>query len=310
MPSDILDKDMDNTKFKAFIECINKGSVTAAAEELGYTPSAVSQLISSLEKELGLKLLNRTQRGVSLTAEGSELAPAIRASLAAEDKVFQLAADLKGVTAGSLTIASYPSAAITWLPGIIRRFKNDYPGIDINIVECVKSDIMDHIEKHEADMGILVYSEPMPYEWIPLSDVEMLVAVPEDNPFADAEYFPIEEIENYDFIMGSWGNEREIIEILDKHNVKPNVRYTTYDTPLTVALVRMGLGISMVNALGSQYWIGNYVRLPLKPREFINFGIALPSRDRLSKAAEKFLAYAVEEFENKDNIEYTDSEHI
>lgn len=301
---------MDNTKFKAFIECINKGSVTAAAEELGYTPSAVSQLISSLEKELGLKLLNRTQRGVSLTSEGSEMVPTIRAWLAAEDEVYQLAADLKGISTGTLTIASYPSAAITWLPRIIRRFKNDYPGIDINIVENIRSDIFEHLENNEADMAILVYSEPMPYEWISLADVEMLAAVPEDNPYANAEAFPIKEIENYDFIMGSWGNEREIIEILDKHGVKPNVRYTTYDTPLTVALVRMGLGISMVNALGSQYWIGNYARLPLEPREFINFGIAIPSRDRLSKAAQKFLSYAVEEFKNKEGIEYTDNDQI
>ncbi|MBQ6623920.1 MAG: LysR family transcriptional regulator [Mogibacterium sp.] len=301
---------MDNTKFKAFIECINKGSVTAAAEELGYTPSAVSQLISSLEKELGLKLLNRTQRGVSLTSEGSELVPAVRAWMAAEDEVYQLASELKGISTGTLTIASYPSAAITWLPRIIRRFKNDYPGIDINIVENIRSDIFEHLENNEADMAILVYSEPMPYEWISLADVEMLAAVPEDNPYANAEAFPIKEIENYDFIMGSWGNEREIIEILDKHGVKPNVRYTTYDTPLTVALVRMGLGISMVNALGSQYWIGNYARLPLEPREFINFGIAIPSRDRLSKAAEKFLSYAVEEFKNKEGIEYTDNDRI
>lgn len=301
---------MDNSKFKAFIECINKGSVTAAAEELGYTPSAVSQLISSLEKELGLKLLNRTQRGVSLTSEGSELLPAVRAWLAAEDEVYQLAAELKGISTGTLTIASYPSAAITWLPRIIRRFKNDYPGIDINIVENIRSDIFEHLENNEADMAILVYSEPMPYEWISLADVEMLAAVPEDNPYAEAEAFPIKEIENYDFIMGSWGNEREIIEILDKHGVKPNVRYTTYDTPLTVALVRMGLGISMVNALGSQYWIGNYARLPLEPREFINFGIAIPSRERLSKAAQKFLSYAVEEFKNKEGIEYTDNNQI
>jgi hypothetical protein len=72
----------------------------------------------------------------------------------------------------------------------------------------------------------------------------------------------------------------------------------------------MGLGISMVNALGSQYWIGNYARLPLEPREFINFGIAIPSRDRLSKAAQKFLSYAVEEFKNKEGIEYTDNDQI
>ena len=287
---------MENSKFKAFIECINKGSVTAAADSLGYTPSAVSQLLSSLERDLGIKLLNRSQKGVYLTPEGKEMEPVIRKCLADEDEVIQLAADLKGMSAGTLSIASYPSAAITWLPRIIRRFKNDYPGININIVENIRSDIFEHLENNEADMAILAYSEPMPYEWIPLTEVEMLAAVPEDNPYANAEAFPVKEVENYDFIMGSWGDEREIIEILDRNEVKPNVKYTTYDIPVTVALVRMGLGISMVNELGAQYWEGHYSKLPLEPREFITFGIAIPSRERLSKAAQKFLAYAMEEF--------------
>ena len=290
---------MDNTKFRAFIECINQGSVTAAADALGYTPSAVSQLISSFEKELGLRLLNRSQKGVVLTPEGRELAPAIRAALTSEDEVYQLAADLKGVSTGTLTIASYPSAAITWLPRIIRRFKNDYPGIQINIVESIRSEIFQHFEDNDADMAILVYSEPMPYEWIPLTDVEMLAAVSEDNPYADADSFPIKEVEKFDFIMGSWGDEREIADIFRKHGVVPNIKFTTYDTPVTIAMVRMGLGISLVNELGAQYWNGNYSKLHLQPREYITFGIALPPRERMSKAAEKFLSYAIEEFENK-----------
>ena len=292
---------MENSKFKAFIECINKGSVSAAADSLGYTPSAVSQLITALEKELGLKLLKRSQKGVSLTAEGKELEPAIRKCLADEEAVMQLAADIKGISTGTLTIASYPSAAITWLPRIIRRFKNDYPGININIVENIRSDIFEHLENNAADMAILVYSEPMPYEWIPLTEVEVVAAVPEDNPYASAEAFPIKEMENYDFIMGSWGDEKEMFDILDKHDVKPNIKYTTYDIPVTIGLVRMGLGISMVNALGAQYWEGHYSKLPLEPREYITFGIAIPSRKRLSKAAEKFLSYAIEEFEDKDS---------
>ena len=287
---------MENSKFRAFIECINQGSVTAAADVLGYTPSAVSQLISSLENELGLKLLIRSQKGVTLTNEGKEIAPAIKASLAAEKAVYQLAADMRGIATGTLNIASYPSAAISWLPGIIRRFKNDYPGIQINVIESITSEIFRYLENNEADMAILVYSEPMPYEWIPLTEVDMIAAVSEDNPYADAEAFPIKEAENFDFIMGSWGNEREVIDILNRHGVHPTIKYTTYDTPVTIAMIRMGLGISFVNELSARPWVGHYKQLPLEPREKITFGIALPPREHMSKAAEKFLSYAVEEF--------------
>ena len=288
---------MDTVKFKAFIECVNRGSVTAAAQELNYTPSAVSQLITSLEKELGVKLLNRSQKGVTLTPEGREIAPAIRACLASEDEVFQLASDIRGITTGTLTIAAYPSAAIIWLPGIIRRFKNEYPGIKINILESIRSEIFEQLDNYEADMAIFAYSEPMPYEWIPLTDVEVIAAVYEDHPLAAAEAFPVSEVENYDFILGSWGQEKEILDILDKHDVHPAIKYTTYDTPVTVGMVKMGLGVSLVNALSAEPWEGGYSKLPLEPREFIKFGIALPARERLSKAAEKFLNYAVEEFE-------------
>ena len=68
---------MDNTKFAALAECVNRGSITGAADSLGYTPSAVSQLITTLERDLGLRLLVRSKKGVRLTAEGEILMPAI-----------------------------------------------------------------------------------------------------------------------------------------------------------------------------------------------------------------------------------------
>ena len=287
---------MENTKLKAFTECVRCGSITGAAESLGYTPSAVSQLITSLERDLGLQLLIRSKRGVKLTSEGETLMPSINRCLASENEIYQLANELKGITTGKLTIAAYPSVATNWLPGIIRRYKNDYPGIKINIMECIRSDIYNHFEHNEADLAIFAYSEPMPYEWIPLADEAVIAVIPEDHPLAEAKSFPIKECENYDFVMGSWGNEAEIIEILDKNDVHPDIKYTTYDTPATLAMVRMGLAMSLVNELSAQYWSEHLVKLPLDPPEKITFGIALPSRSRLSNAAEKFLQYAMEAF--------------
>ena len=287
---------MDNTKFAALAECVNRGSITGAADSLGYTPSAVSQLITTLERDLGLRLLVRSKKGVRLTAEGEILMPAIKESLAREEEVYRLAAELRGLTVGRLTIASYPSVATTWLPDIIRRFKNDYPDIQINIMESIRDDIFRHFENNEADLGLLAYSEPMPYEWIPLSEGAVVAAVPEDHPLAGATSFPVKECENYDCVMGSWGNEPEIMEIIRKHDAHPVIKYTTYDTPATLAMMRMGLGISFVNELSAQYWNENLIKLPLDPPETITFGIAIPSRKQMTRAAEIFLQYAIDEF--------------
>ncbi|MBR0400268.1 MAG: LysR family transcriptional regulator [Mogibacterium sp.] len=287
---------MDNSRCRALVECADRGSVTAAAESLGYTPSAVSQLISGLEEELGLKLLIRSSKGVRLTAEGEVILPKVRNFLAREKEIYQTADELRGVTSGSLSLAVYPSVAITWLPAIVRRFKNDYPGIHIDIMEGIRSDIYSNLNQSKADLAILAYSEPMPYEWTPLAETSVVAALPEDHPLAGLDKFPVEECENYDFILGSWGKEQEIINILDKYELHPNIKYTTYDTPATLAMVRMGLGISFVNELSSRVWNEHLVKLPLDPSESVSFGIAVLSSEHMTSAARKFVDYAIEFF--------------
>ncbi len=288
---------MENNKCKAFIECIEKGSISAAADSLGYTPSAISQLITSLEKELGLKLLVRSQKGVKPTSEGEKLIPAFRSYLAREQEIYQIASELKGVITGNLSIAAYPSVATCWLPEIVRRFKSEYPGIQINIMESIRDNIIHNFEQNAADLAIMVYSEPMPFEWIPLIEIPVLAALPEDHPRAGDTAFPLKECETNDFILGSWGKELEILDILNKNDVHPEIKYTTYDTPATLALVRMGLGISLVNELSSRFWNDHLVKLPLDPPQTVTFGVAVPSREHMTNAAKKFLKTAIDYIE-------------
>lgn len=289
---------METARLRAFIESAQNGSIKAAADALGYTPSAISQLVTALEKELGLMLFVRSQKGVTLTAEGTLLVPLVRSYLQREEEIYQFADELKGIVTGKVTIAAYPSVATTWLPEIVRKFKNDFPGIQISIMECIRSDIFHHFEQNEADLAFFAYSEPMPFEWIPLKEENVIAAVPEDHRLAGSTSFPIRECADEDFIMGSWGKEQEIIEILEKYDVHPQIKYTTYDTPATLAMVRMGLGISFVNELSAQFWNEHLVKMPLDPPQTINFGIAVPAKDRMTNAAGKFLDYAIAYMEN------------
>ena len=287
---------METARLRAFIETADRGSVKAAADSLGYTPSAISQLITALEKELGLNLFVRSQKGMKLTSEGEEMIPAVRSYLNHEEEIYSLAADIKGVTKGRLVIATYPSVANTWLPKIVRAFKSDFPGIQIDLMESVKSDVIRHFEQNEADIAFLVYSDPMPYEWIPLKESEVIAAVPEDHRLAGADCYPIEEVMNDDFILGSWGKEIEILDILEKSGVHPEIKYTTYDTPATLALVRSGLGISFVTRQSAQFWSDHLVKLPLDPPQTVTFGVALPSKEHMTRAAKKFLDYTMKFF--------------
>lgn len=284
---------MESARCRAFIESVERGSFKAAADALGYTPSAVSQLVAALEKDLGLNLLIRSRKGVSVTQEGKKLAPIARSFLAREKEMYELAAELQGMSVGNLTIAAYPSVATTWLPEIVRNFQRDYPDIQFSILEGVRQEIFHHLDQHEADMAFLAYADPMEYEWIPLADEEMIAVIPENHPLADEERYPVEKFGNDNVIMTSWGQDAEILEIFRNNKVAPQVKYTTYDTPASLALVRMGLGVCICNELAAQYWNDHLVKLPLDPPSRVTFGIAYTSEEHMTVAAKKFMDYAV-----------------
>ncbi len=284
---------MESARCKAFIESVERGSFRAAAEALGYTPSAVSQLVAALEKELGLTLLIRSKRGVTVTSEGERLAPIVRSYLAREKEMYELASEMQGISIGNLTIAAYPSVATTWLPEVVRTFQRDYPSVQFSIMEGIRQELFRHLDQHVADMAFLAYAEPMEYEWTPLAEEAVIAVVPEDHRLANAEAYPIHECEKDSFIMTSWGKDLEIQSIFKKYQVSPNVKYTTYDTPATLAMVRMGLGVSFVNELSAQFWNEHIVKLPLDPPQKVEFGIAYTSREHMTAAAKKFYDYAI-----------------
>ena len=292
---------METARCKAFIESIEKGSFKAAAEALGYTPSAVSQLVAALEKDLGLNLLIRSRKGVVATEEGKRLAPIARSFLAREKEMYELAAEMQGMSVGDLTIAAYPSVATTWLPEIVRNFQKDYPDIQFNILEGVRQEIFHHLDQHEADMAFLAYAEPMNYEWIPLADEEMIAVIPENHPLAGAEAYPVKEFGEDEVIMTSWGQDAEILEIFRNNHISPQVKYTTYDTPASLALVRMGLGVCICNELAAQYWNDHLVKLPLDPPSRVTFGIAYTSEEHMTVASKKFMDYAVRYLTRPEN---------
>lgn len=286
---------MDSKRLLSFLRSAELGSLSAAAEDLGYSTSAVSQLVASLENEFGMRLLVRTTKGVYPTPEAEGLIPVIKDYLAGEQQIYDYVTNIKGVSEGQLSITAYPSIATAWLPEVVSKFCKEHPGISINIMECVRTDIYRHLDHGEAELGFLAYSDPMPYEWIPLAEERLIAVLPVNHKLASADSYPIREAENDNFILSSFGQESEILRVLKENNVSPNIKYTSYDTPVNLAMVQQGLGISIVNELSASRWNERLVKLPLDPPATVTFGIAYISYDRLSPAARIFMDSAVKE---------------
>ena len=101
---------MDTKKCAALLRALETGSITAAAAELGYTPSGVSRAVASLEEELGVPLLRRSRSGVVPTRECETLLPMLRELLRTAARTEESAARLRGVEIGQITIGTAYSA--------------------------------------------------------------------------------------------------------------------------------------------------------------------------------------------------------
>ena len=290
---------MESSRCKAFLAAAECGSLTRAAEKLNYTASGVSQLISAMESEFGFLLLKRTTRGVVLTAEGERMLPAVRAFLSQENRMHELAANINGLDIGLINIASYSSIATHWLPKVIADFKKKYPNININLMEGVRQEVLKWIEEGRADIGLLSGGDDIDYDWIPLADDPMIAVLPKDHPLADAKEFPLDRCEQEEFIMPAMGKDEDVMTMLKKYGIEPNIVYSTNESFSAWALVENGLGISLTNELIVNGWICDVAKVPVSPPEKITLGMILPSVKHASPAVKRFMKYAVKELKKE-----------
>jgi len=88
-----------------------------------------------------------------------------------EERLHQISAEIKGLTAGSITIAAYSSIATHWLPQVIKSFEEEYPQIEIKLMEGIRQEVSKWLEDKLADVAFLSYKEPVLYDWIPLKEI-------------------------------------------------------------------------------------------------------------------------------------------
>ena len=283
---------MDTSRYKAFAAAAETGSFSRAAEVLSYSPSGVSQLINALEADLGVTLLRRTSRGVSLSPAGETLLPAVRALLQQEERVFQLSSEINGLMTGELNIASYSSVSFRWLPKVIKAFQQDHPNVRLHLMEGISQEVLRWLGESKADIGFLSWVKDCSYEWIPLSDDPMIAILPRNHPYANADVYPLAECEHERFIMPALGKDSDVVDLLARFDLHPTIVYSTIESFSAFAMIENGLGMTITNQLITEGFQADVVKLPLDPPQHIHFGIMIPNKDALSPAAKRFVAYA------------------
>ena len=286
---------MDINKYRIFLQSVDSGSFSKVAEETGYTPSGIVHMMNTLESEMGFPLLVRSRRGVRLTPDGERVAPILRSLVKWEEQLHQVSSDIRGAVSGSITLGCYYSIAINWLPEVIRQFQKDFPNIKIQMLEAVHQKLDDLLAEQRVDFCVFSAPPAADVEWIPLRKDRMVAVLPEGHPLAKAEAYPIANYGVEPLIMPAEGNDYDIMRVLEKHKITPQVSYSTGEDNAALAMVEKELGVGLMNELTTVGRKNTAVILPLDPPESIEMGIAVPSLKKASPAARRFIEYLVRE---------------
>lgn len=236
-------------RYLALQKIVELGSFSKAAEALGYTQSATSQMIASLEQELSIKLLNRFRTGAKLTLEGEELYPYLERMiyqyLAAQEK----AKEIRGLETGIIRMGTLASISAHWMPELLSEFQAQYPGIEFVIHQGDYTSIQEWIKTGAIDFGFVNPDAVTGIENIVLKEGAMLAVLPENHPLTKKSAVPLEALAAEPFILLEEGHYYEPLEAFKSIGSKPNIKYTIHDDYAIMTMVEAGLGVSILAEL-------------------------------------------------------------
>lgn len=278
-------------KYLAFVKTVEYGSFTKAAEKLNYSQSGISRMINDLESEWHLSLLERNKQGVKLTSDGLKLLPFTQ-NVCREYLKLQAEVDaLNGLQSGLIRIGTFSSAATHWLPKIIKAFKEDYPGIDYELLLGDYTEIEKWILEGRVDCGFLELPAAGNIETIFLEQDRLLAVVPQNHILADCKKFPLKAFCQEPFMLLEKGGCSEISMLFAAAGLKPQVKFTTWDDYAIMSMVESGLGIAVLPELILRRAPYKIQAIELEVPAYRKIGLGLRSKKTASLAVKRFMEY-------------------
>jgi DNA-binding transcriptional LysR family regulator len=255
----------------ALVAVVETGTFSGAAEQLGYTQSAVSQQVGTLERIVGASLFERPggRRPVRLTAAGEMLLTHARAVLA---RVGSAAADLRALASGEqgeLRVGTLPSVGTKVLPRLLATFRAEWPGIEIVLRESRDgAELIRAVETGDIDVTFIDIGpyQTGPLEVRPLLDDPMVFLAPADTPEAVRRVVSIADIAHLPMIGTRNVACRQIIDDAFRHApVWPTYVFRSDDTPTIQGLIGSGLAYAVLPLLTVDENDPNVAVIPIRP---------------------------------------------
>jgi DNA-binding transcriptional LysR family regulator len=243
---------LDVKRLRLLTELSRRGTIAAVARTVGYTPSAVSQSLAQLEREVGVALLERDGRGVRLTPAATQLVERADRVLAELDAAEQELAAQHERVHGSVVIGAFPSAAVSLVVPAVQRLSARYRELVVTVREHEPEDGIPLLRAGELDLLISESYDDIPpapaggLEAHPLMVEPMLLVLPPDSPARSPRDLP-----DASWIGGLPGTQfATMVERVGRAaGFTPRIVHRADDQTLHLALVEAGLGVGLLPAL-------------------------------------------------------------
>ncbi|MFI6096558.1 LysR family transcriptional regulator [Lentzea sp. NPDC051213] len=264
---------LDLGRLKALHAVATHGTVGAAAEVLGYTPSAVSQQIAKLERETRTTLLERQGRGVRLTDAARLLADTAGQVLKLVEEAEVALEEQRGAAIGRLCIGSFATAARGLLPDVLVALIDRHPALDVRLTEIDPPQATEAVARGELDMAIVHdwANTPLPVpeslSRVFIGDDVAEVLIPVMNPLSRKEFLEPADLGGERWICQTEGSicHDWLERTFHGAGIEPVVAYRISEYRTQIALLAKGIGVALIPRLGRGEVPGNVRAVPLRP---------------------------------------------
>ncbi|GHG69828.1 LysR family transcriptional regulator [Streptomyces griseocarneus] len=264
---------LDLSRLRALHAVSVHGSVSAAAVALGYTPSAVSQSITKLERETRTTLLERRGRGVVLTDAAVRLAETTRELLVMVERAETDLEERRGLPTGRLAIGAFASAARGLMPGVLAALGREHPSLDARLAEVDPHESVGLVAQGVLDLAVTFEwdIEPLPapdgLERARIGNDLCDVLVPEGHPLDGRGPLRETDLAHQRWVCQPPGTVCHdwLVRTLRAAGSEPDLAYQVAENHTQVALVAAGLGIALVPRLGRGPLPQGVRAVPLEP---------------------------------------------
>jgi LysR family hydrogen peroxide-inducible transcriptional activator len=285
---------MEMHQLRYVVAVSRAGNFSRAAAQCHVSQPSLSQQILKLEQELGERLFDRMKRGAKLTPHGEAFLPRAIKILQEVDAAKREAADAHGLLRGRLIVGVLPTIAPYLLPEALAEFAEKFPGVEIVVQEDTTARLLKLAQAYEIDLALA--SRPIQDQRMKVKDLfteELRLALPRGHRLTRKRTVRVADIEKEPFIVMKEGHclGDQVLNFCERRDLKPAINFRSAQLETIQALVRSGVGISLVPAMAARSErkdLPEYRSLPA-PRPERKIVAVWPKQRPLGRAANEFL---------------------